>query len=568
MSRRERSLGALTTPLGIAIAARVGLMLLCVVVAALSGSLDNHPGAIVGLVALAIFASLVRGPALLRWTPVVEAIITTVLVLSTDPLDTALLPYLLAPCLAAGLLSGLPVVIVAAGLSALTLLVTRLLGWQTGDVPEYFAQVSQWVVLAFAVGALAAWVRRIQEASSLEVDDDPSYLEAYRLLSDLRRVSRELSEGLDAVGIAQILLQSTSARTRYSWGAVQVPTDANERLVVLAQEGRAHTSGQPTARPDADSGPWLDAWRTGTTVAATTSLDGLDPGYSLVVPLRTADRTVAVLGIERPEAPFAADAIEIVERLARESALRLDAALLFSDVRTIATAEERRRVAREIHDGIAQELASIGYVVDDLAADAPDARTRESLSALRGELSRVIGELRMSIFDLRSEVATAGLGATLSDYARWVGATSDLTVHLTLDESPNRLRIETETELLRIAQEAITNARKHAGARNLWVRCSVAPPSAVLAVEDDGKGLGQARVDSYGLEIMQERAERLGADLSVGPRHGGGTVVEVVLGNFEALEGGRRLMNRPRGKLRVTDPVSPSEPATGAPMGT
>ncbi len=168
-------------------------------------------------------------------------------------------------------------------------------------------------------------------------------------------------------------------------------------------------------------------------------MDGQEHGYSLVVPLQTADRTVAVLGIERPEAPFANDAIEIVERLARESALRLDAALLFSDVRTIATAEERRRVAREIHDGIAQELASIGYVVDDLAADVDDTRTRDALSGLRAELSRVIGELRMSIFDLRSEVATAGLGATLSDYARWVGATSDLTVHLTLDESPNRL---------------------------------------------------------------------------------------------------------------------------------
>ena len=116
---------------------------------------------------------------------------------------------------------------------------------------------------------------------------------------------------------------------------------------------------------------------------------------------------------------------------------------------------------------------------------------------------------------------------------------------------------------MRIAQEAITNARKHAGARNLWVRCSVAPPSALLAVEDDGKGLGRARVDSYGLEIMQERAERVGADLSVGPRDGGGTVVEVVLGNLDALEGGRRLTNLPRGRLLVTDPVSPS----GSPNG-
>ena len=165
-----------------------------------------------------------------------------------------------------------------------------------------------------------------------------------------------------------------------------------------------------------------------------------------------------------------------------ELALRLETALLFSEVRSLATAEERRRLAREIHDGIAQELASLGYVVDDLAARArylPDLEA--DLKTLRGELTRVISELRLSIFDLRSEVqSTVGLGTALSDYVRQVGASSNLTVHLVLDESPMRLPIDAETELLRIAQEAVTNARKHANAENLWVTCRVDPPSAYL----------------------------------------------------------------------------------------
>ena len=146
--------------------------------------------------------------------------------------------------------------------------------------------------------------------------------------------------------------------------------------------------------------------------------------------------------------------------------LRLDTALVFDEIRTMATADERQRLAREIHDGIAQEVASLGYVVDHMAATTRDAAVAEGLADLRKELSRVVADLRLSIFDLRSDVsATNGLGSALSDYVRQIGAKSGLTVHLTLDEAPTRLSPAVEGELLRIAQEAITNARKHASAQ-------------------------------------------------------------------------------------------------------
>jgi signal transduction histidine kinase len=146
-----------------------------------------------------------------------------------------------------------------------------------------------------------------------------------------------------------------------------------------------------------------------------------------------------------------------------------------------------------------------------------------------------VSELRMSIFDLRSEVDVhGGLGSALSEYVRSVGRQSGLTVHMSLAESPNRLPAETEAELLRIAQEAITNARKHAEAENLWVSLTVDPPGAVLRVEDDGRGLGKARADSYGIQIMQERARRLRTTVDVLPREPRGTAVEVRLGGDTA----------------------------------
>jgi nitrate/nitrite-specific signal transduction histidine kinase len=111
-----------------------------------------------------------------------------------------------------------------------------------------------------------------------------------------------------------------------------------------------------------------------------------------------------------------------------------------------------------------------------------------------------------------------------------IGTTSGFTVHLTLDESSRRLPAETEAELLRIAQEAVNNARKHAGADNLWVTCRVHPPDAELVVEDDGRGLGKGREDSYGLEVMRERAARTRAVLEIRPRQPRGTYVAVRVG--------------------------------------
>src|ERR1019366_3406358 len=162
-----------------------------------------------------------------------------------------------------------------------------------------------------------------------------------------------------------------------------------------------------------------------------------------------------------------------------------------------------------------------------------------------GEITRMVGELRLSIFDLRSEVqAQVALGTALSDYVRAVSAGTTFSVHLVLDEAPERLPIAAETELLRIAQEAITNARKHAAAEHLWVTLRVDPPTAHLRIEDDGRGMGTKRHDSFGLEVMRERAARLGGELTIGEREPHGTFVDIrVGGEFSAHEEGNENMH-------------------------
>jgi len=106
-----------------------------------------------------------------------------------------------------------------------------------------------------------------------------------------------------------------------------------------------------------------------------------------------------------------------------------------------------------------------------------------------------------------------------------------MTVHLVLDEDESRLPPGVAPEILRIAQEAVANARRHAQARTLWVTYRVTEGGAFLRVADDGRGIpeGRGRPDSFGLQIMRERASRIGASLTVKRRSPNGTVVELSL---------------------------------------
>jgi signal transduction histidine kinase len=544
-ARFARSGGAtrarLTEPRALVLAVRLVLLGFCFVVAAL----DTHPRrAVAGAVLIAVGAGVaylpLRSLVWRRLLPTVEGCIAAVGIIAPPADRTSLLPYLLAPAFAAGLLYGVLPAVNAAGIAALVLLVGHGLAHNPNSLHSFGATSSQWILLSLAVGLLASWIRRLA-AESASSDTNRSYVAAYELLSQLRTVSRQLSAGLDEVTLAQGLLQELQPLTGYDRAAVLVKADGG-RLVPLAIDGATFLDWNLSL----DEGtPLESALQQRSPTRGTTLVPPAEgpaePGEFAAFPLRMGERGFGVVVIERDPAPALATrsagivldtrAIDAAAALVDTAALRLETALLFGDVRSIATSEERRRLAREIHDGIAQELASLGYAIDDLAADAAQPDVAEVLRGLRREVTRMVGELRLSIFDLRSEVhAGVGLGNALSDYVRQVSVGAAFSVHVILDEAPDRLPIAVEAELLRIAQEAITNARKHAGAEHLWVTCRVDPPFAHLRVEDDGHGLGGKRHDSFGLEVMRERATRVGGTLEIGDREPRGTFVDVRIG--------------------------------------
>ena len=512
---------------------RALVLVLCAVLTALSPSRHASLPWLPLLIAAATIGGVRQAPGLAgRITRIIEALIAAVAVLGTDDPTSPLFPYLIAPAFAGGLLVGPTGAFTSPGFAALALI--GALPFVDESPHDWGVSIAEWVMLALAAGLLAAWIRRLLDpaAERRPQVSDSSYGAAYRLLSQLRPVARQLSVGLDPGTIAQGLLQSLKDVHDFERGAVYVRTGAG-RLVPLAYIGSSRIDWDVDISGDS---PFAEAWLSQRPQRLSRQLSG-PPGSALVIPLVIGLRTFGLVGFETVRRTLGPHDAEQAARLAEDSALRLETALLFDDVRGLATAEERRRVAREIHDGIAQELSYIGYFVDGLAAEAraKEDPMEQQLLQLRTEITRIVSELRMSIFDLRSEVDVhGGLGAALSEYVRSVGRQSGLTVHMSLAETPNRLPAETEAELLRIAQEAITNARKHAEAENLWVSLSVDPPGALLRIEDDGRGLGRARADSYGIQIMRERAKRLRTTVDVVPREPRGTVVEVRLGGEAA----------------------------------
>ncbi len=364
------------------------------------------------------------------------------------------------------------------------------------------------------------------------------YEEATRLLTQLRTVARTLPGGtLDPGGIAAHMLDEVREAAPLDRAAV-FGASGGGRLVILAQAGVERVDWETSVDADSAVG---DAWATQQpqTSARSLSRSRSQAGgevSALVVPLMAGVRTIGLLAVEADQASaYPAEVVTNIAELAGPAALRLEAALLFDEVRTLATSEERQRLAREIHDGVAQELVMVGYGIDNALAQLPPGSegAENDLKELRTEVTRVITELRLSLFELRSEVERhGGLAAAISDYARTMGSAGGLRVHLSLDESTSRLPAATEGELLRIAQEAITNARKHARAENLWVTCEVDPPYARIEVSDDGAGIGEGAADGrYGLTIMAERAERVRGELTIAPRDPRGTTVVVVLGS-------------------------------------
>jgi len=443
-----------------------------------------------------------------RWLPVGEALMVALL-LSTAREQPGVLAYLAVPPVVAGVRFGLltttNATLVAAAASIVTLVVTS-----DPDGTERLTRAAVWLLVGYGVGCLASW--QLRSVRDIEASQAP-YAAANQLMSQLHQLAQRGRLGLDSAQLAVEL--ETALRTATGAESSAVFVIGNDDSVgLLASHGDAAA---------------LFALRDQLSQSRASLPDVAE------LPLRSADKIRGSVLLIRASG-WTDDERAAAQEIADEFVVRLDTAVLFDDVRLFATAEERNRLAREMHDGVAQEVVALGYIVDEIETLSNEPETKALAASLRDEISRVVTELRFSIFDLRHHVAEHRLSGAMAEYVREVSHGTDLRVHLLLDESGPPLPSWTESELLRVAQEAISNVRKHSHAMNLWVTLASDSSGIMLKIEDDGIGNAVPRERHWGLQTMTERAERIGARLTVTPRPDGGTVVLLCSTDVSPLE--------------------------------
>jgi signal transduction histidine kinase len=224
--------------------------------------------------------------------------------------------------------------------------------------------------------------------------------------------------------------------------------------------------------------------------------------------------------------------------LAAHAAIALTNARLYERARELALAEERTRIARELHDAVAQTLFSARLTAEAAAAlvGTDPERARAELAEVARLAADAGSELRGIVSALRpAELATDGLAGTLRARVALLDRVHQAAVSLEAPPELPRLSAGTEETVLRVAEEALHNALRHAAARTVRVAlAAVGDGQLALAVTDDGTGFDpagppQAAPHRLGLASMRERARAAGGTLTVTSTPAGGTAVRLVV---------------------------------------
>jgi signal transduction histidine kinase len=253
--------------------------------------------------------------------------------------------------------------------------------------------------------------------------------------------------------------------------------------------------------------------------------------YHASVALRVGSRELGIMNLGGPHWRALGERdLHLLATLGAHIGMAVDRANLRESAQRLARTEERTRLARDIHDTLAQDLTAIALQLEAALrhlGDAGDARVRveKALTVTR----EALGDARESVLTLRSDpLGGKPLGAALSSLAR--SFTSETGIIATFrDRAERTFAHQTEVALFRIASEAFANVRLHSRARRVDVvlECDTAGGCG-LTIEDDGIGLPEgAGVGRYGIVGMRERSLDLGGTFAIGAERGGGTSVRV-----------------------------------------
>jgi signal transduction histidine kinase len=267
---------------------------------------------------------------------------------------------------------------------------------------------------------------------------------------------------------------------------------------------------------------------------------------AIAVPLRAGFESFGVVVYGSPVADtFTPDRTELLVAICNQAIIALQNAQLYQDLlaekeRIVEIEEdERKKLARNLHDGPTQSIAAIAMRLNyvRLLLERDPQKVSKELANIEDLARRTTKEIRQMLFTLRPIILeTQGLTAALEQYIQKLEETDSIAYHLQAQPVEDNLDIDAQGGVFYIIDEAITNARKHAQPNNVWVRMGIRDRSFVVQVEDDGCGFDVAGVQdrydergSLGMINLHERTELLSGKIRIESAPGKGTRITVIV---------------------------------------
>ncbi|TML75676.1 MAG: hypothetical protein E6G04_12070, partial [Actinobacteria bacterium] len=420
-----------------------------------------------------------------------DAAVAVALLAATGGELSNYLPFAIVVCVGIGLTRGprwgaLSGVVIELG--SLVILINDLSNHRVGP-----RETTAWILLLPLLGVTGGFASRVWHIPQQEGLD--VLVEANRVLSSLYRIARSLPGGLEIGTVADAAVQEIRDAMRSSAAAVLIQEAGT--YAVVSSYGLRDPSSLLVRDPTAGLGSVIQG------SATVVRREELHPDNAaalgdfdcwLVAPMRHEGIPQGLLLAACPDEHRHDSNKLLLQRLGDEVAVAVENARLFSRVREISIDEERRRLARELHDGVAQALTHLRFELDFMGRHGviKAEQVQKEVERLSRVVARASNDVRSMITGLRSSVSAEGLTGSLRSYLSDLrGLGGPEIVFETRGEV--RLRPDIEAEIFRIAQEAVSNAMRHAGAEQVKVSLIAAATQVSLTVEDDGSGIPKRR---------------------------------------------------------------------------
>ncbi len=465
-----------------------------------------------------------------------ELALAVLAVAITDFDRSPLLFSLLAPAVVAGFARGS-----AFGLRvALAAVVTLGVPWALDDDGGDQIRLGiQWAGEVVLVALVAGYARRISgeadQRREAALDRLGRLSDANVLLFQLHQVTQTLPASLDLTEVLDTTMEQLRELFPATGAAILLQEEADRAWHTVRRHGLQAQSSYADGSLPGPVGRTVAVRSTAHVDDLAVSGPGLDPvsRSGLYGVLMARGNTIGLIALEHGVEPGFTDRdVELLTGFVDPAALAIDNARWFGRLRSVGADEERARIARDLHDRTGQSLAYVAFELDRIAKQAGrGVDSTEALDALRVDVRKVVGELRDTLYDLRTDVTDAdGFASTLSGFLARVHERSGLETALHAEESA-RLPLRREREVWRIAREAVTSVERHARASRIDVTWRCDGARAELEVTDDGvvATTEDAPFGAPRLAALREQAAGIGATIAVVAEPGRGTRVRCTL---------------------------------------